>query len=136
MIHKKGFTLIELLVVIAIIAVLMAILFPALNNAREQGKRTVCLGNLRQLTLAWIMYADDYNDRIVSGNAGANGAWVGKGWDNAYGQGVMLSEAAQKQAIRTGTLFFYVKEEKLYNCPTGVRNQFITYSVMDSIPET
>ncbi len=48
---KKGFTLIELLVVIAIIAVLMAILFPALNRAREQGKRTMCMGNLKQLAL-------------------------------------------------------------------------------------
>ncbi|GAJ23796.1 unnamed protein product, partial [marine sediment metagenome] len=53
----RGFTLVELLVVIAIIALLMAILMPALNRAKEQGKRAVCLSNLRQLTLAWIMYA-------------------------------------------------------------------------------
>jgi prepilin-type N-terminal cleavage/methylation domain-containing protein len=53
----KGFTLIELLVVIAIIAVLMAILMPALHRAREQGKRAACLSNLKQMTLAWIMYA-------------------------------------------------------------------------------
>ena len=50
--RKEGFTLIELLVVIAIIAVLMAILMPALNRVREQGKRAVCLNNLHQLTLA------------------------------------------------------------------------------------
>jgi len=56
---KIGFTLIELLVVIAIIAVLMSILMPALNRAREQGKRSTCLSNLKQLTLAWIMYADE-----------------------------------------------------------------------------
>jgi len=55
---SKGFTLIELLVVIAIIAVLMAILMPALYRAREQGKRAVYLNNLKQLSLAWIMYAD------------------------------------------------------------------------------
>jgi prepilin-type N-terminal cleavage/methylation domain-containing protein len=55
---RRGFTLIELLVVIAIIAVLMAILLPALNRVKEQGKRAVCLSNLRQLTMAWIMYAD------------------------------------------------------------------------------
>ena len=53
----KAFTLIELLVVIAIIAVLMAILMPALYRAREQGKRALCLNNLTQLSLAWIMYA-------------------------------------------------------------------------------
>jgi len=50
----NGFTLIELLVVIAIIAVLMAILMPALNRAREQGKRAACLSNLKQLQLAWV----------------------------------------------------------------------------------
>ena len=73
---KKGFTLIELLVVIAIIAVLMAILFPALNRAREQGKRTVCLGNLKQLTLCWIMFADDHDQRLISGNGGGANGWV------------------------------------------------------------
>jgi len=66
---RKGFTLIELLVVIAIIAILMAILMPALNRAREQGKRAACLSNLKQLTLAWILYADDNDDRIVNGEA-------------------------------------------------------------------
>jgi len=51
--RTNGFTLIELLVVIAIIAILMAILIPTLNRAREQGKRAVCLSNLKQMMLAW-----------------------------------------------------------------------------------
>lgn len=62
--NKKGFTLIELLVVIAIIAVLMAILMPALNKAREQGQRIVCKSNLKNYTLATQMYADDNDDRF------------------------------------------------------------------------
>ena len=52
---QRGFTLIELLVVIAIIALLMALLMPALERAREQAQRVLCLNNLNQLTLAWIL---------------------------------------------------------------------------------
>ncbi|MHC4070527.1 MAG: type II secretion system protein [Planctomycetota bacterium] len=55
----KAFTLIELLVVIAVIAVLMALLLPSLKAAREQGKRAVCLNNLKQLSVAWMLYSDN-----------------------------------------------------------------------------
>jgi len=76
--RRKGFTLIELLVVIAIIALLMAILMPVLKTAREQGKRIVCIGNLKQLTLAWIMYADDNDGKIVNGREGLGGQVLGQ----------------------------------------------------------
>jgi len=58
---RGGFTLIELLVVIAVIALLMAILLPALSRAREQGKSTRCLSNLKQIGIAMHAYAVDYN---------------------------------------------------------------------------
>jgi prepilin-type N-terminal cleavage/methylation domain-containing protein/prepilin-type processing-associated H-X9-DG protein len=70
-----GFTLVELLVVIAIIALLMGVLLPALNRAREQGKRAVCLNYQRQMTSAWMMYADDNGDKIVNGDAEEYGRW-------------------------------------------------------------
>ncbi len=62
--QSKGFTLIELLVVIAITATLMAILMPALSLAREQGRRTVCMANVRRLAVSLKMYADTNDDRF------------------------------------------------------------------------
>ena len=64
----KAFTLIELLVVIAIIAVLMAILMPSLRIAREQARSINCRSNVRTLTLAWLMYKDENDDKLVGGN--------------------------------------------------------------------
>jgi prepilin-type N-terminal cleavage/methylation domain-containing protein len=65
----SAFTLIELLVVIAIISLLMAIFMPAARLARERGQRTICLSNLRQLTAAWIIYADQHDSKLVNGSA-------------------------------------------------------------------
>jgi prepilin-type N-terminal cleavage/methylation domain-containing protein/prepilin-type processing-associated H-X9-DG protein len=144
----KGFTLIELLVVIAIIAILMAILMPALNRAREQGRRAVCLSNLKQLTLAWIMYADENDQKIVNGEAygGGDGTaptptsgihkgeqwWTGDDIGDFWA-GINLSRELQLQAIRAGALYPYCKKEHLYRCPTGVREEMRTYTIVDSM---
>ncbi len=69
---QSGFTLIELLVVIAIIALLLALLMPALDHARELAIRAVCKANLKDLAIAWIMYADDNDGKIVNGRPSRN----------------------------------------------------------------
>jgi prepilin-type N-terminal cleavage/methylation domain-containing protein/prepilin-type processing-associated H-X9-DG protein len=117
---KSGFTLIELLVVIAIIAVLMGILMPALKRAREQGKRAVCMGNLRQLGTAWIIYADENNDKIVLASPGGSDGWV-DAWQ---------PDTQDVMQIR-GALFKYCPNEELYKCPTGIRGEVVTYAITD-----
>ncbi|MGQ9733315.1 MAG: prepilin-type N-terminal cleavage/methylation domain-containing protein [Candidatus Zipacnadales bacterium] len=61
---RRGFTLIELLVVIAIIAILAAILFPVFAKAREKARQTSCLSNIKQISLAMLAYAQDYDERF------------------------------------------------------------------------
>jgi prepilin-type N-terminal cleavage/methylation domain-containing protein/prepilin-type processing-associated H-X9-DG protein len=130
-----GFTLIELLVVIAIIALLLALLMPALERAREQGKRIICLNNLKQLTLAWNLYADENDDKLVNGATGYSNVNMPWGdhtnelaWVDALGDWDVTI-----QGIKDGALWPYTKDVKLYRCPTGLAGEALTYSIMFSM---
>jgi prepilin-type N-terminal cleavage/methylation domain-containing protein/prepilin-type processing-associated H-X9-DG protein len=133
----RGFTLIELLVVIAVIAILMAILMPALHRAREQGQRAACLSNLKQLTTAWILYADENDDKIVAGCTGKSGEYnvpaKEDGWVHWMGYANETTEEKQIQAIEEGALFPFSRTAKLYQCPSGLRGEMRTYSVVDAM---
>ena len=102
----RGFTLIELLVVIAITAILAAILFPVFSHVRENARRTVCAGNLKQLGLAWLMYAGDYDERACpSYHAGS----AEDAWD--------FHQDRQTKLWTTGFLGVYTRDGAIHGCP-------------------
>jgi len=137
MVMKKGFTIVELLVVIAIIALLMSLLMPALERAREQAQRVICLNNLRELTLGWILYSDDNENRIVNGAGGIYRTgeipWVGRCWASNYGSGGQLTPEEQKEEIQNGALWPYIKSMGVYKCPTGLAGELLTFAAMDGV---
>jgi prepilin-type N-terminal cleavage/methylation domain-containing protein/prepilin-type processing-associated H-X9-DG protein len=77
---RRGFTLIELLVVIAIIAILASILFPVFAKAREKARQTACLSNLKQLGLASLQYAQDYDEALPPYRTPTGNSLQGYGW--------------------------------------------------------
>lgn len=100
MCSRKGFTLIELLVVIAIIAILAAILFPVFGRAKENGRRVSCVGNMRSISQALNMYADDYVGYIPMSPRDQGGSFA-------------------QQDRGFGSMWKYTKNNKVFLCPNA-----------------
>ncbi|MDH7501278.1 MAG: prepilin-type N-terminal cleavage/methylation domain-containing protein [Verrucomicrobiota bacterium] len=110
----SGFTLIELLVVIAIIAILAGMLLPALSKAKAKAQAINCMSNLKQLGTAWLMYAHDNRDSLVSNELGTTNAWIG-------GNVSAMPGATNKLDIINGKLYPYNSSTEIYRCPTDTR---------------
>lgn len=112
----RAFTLIELLVVIAVIALLVAILIPALNRARGQAKKVVCTAHMRGLGVTLRMYVDDYDGKTH--NAPNQGLW-----DNAYMQPSVVIKFGPNDSLAYWGIAYepYAKNKKIFRCPSTRR---------------
>jgi prepilin-type N-terminal cleavage/methylation domain-containing protein/prepilin-type processing-associated H-X9-DG protein len=110
-----AFTLVELLVVIGIIAVLIAILMPALGKARETARRVNCMSNLRQLTTAWLAYAQANRGQLIPAENNID-SWADAGNTD--------------DAIVAGLLYPWVPDPRVYRCPNDpVQQNQRSYSI-------
>jgi prepilin-type N-terminal cleavage/methylation domain-containing protein/prepilin-type processing-associated H-X9-DG protein len=128
---RKAFTLIELLVVIAIIALLMGILLPALSRVKRQAAGGACMANIRSISTAWLMYAQDNDDFLAPSQvySGQGTSWVQTPQDEAGNPtAAQTAECPLEDKIRgieRGLIYPYIgKTYKAFHCPADHRRNF------------
>ena len=123
---KKVFTLIELLVVIAIIAILAAMLLPALGKAREKAQAISCVNNMKQFGTATVMYVSDNKQMLPTWNGSHAMSWASYGYVSA---GVLASIAGDSNGAKSGALYNYIGDINLYSCPTDELDSTLAYAL-------
>jgi prepilin-type N-terminal cleavage/methylation domain-containing protein/prepilin-type processing-associated H-X9-DG protein len=124
--RDRGFTLVELLVVIGIIALLIAILMPALSRAREASKRTQCASNMRQLMTGYISYTLENKNWLVYGASGDPNA---SDTANRGNKPWLYPDNLNINAVKDGALYPYINNTGVYRCPADTSLNNRSYSI-------
>ena len=156
---RRGFTLVELLIAVAIIILLIAILFPALSRVREEGRRVRCMNNARQLSLAWLLYANDFKGHFCNSETQGLPPWDPNQWiiypggpnasqiqDHSYSGSYSVFQLAgypnqpevfwswigagiASFSVSGGMLWPYTKDRDIYQCPSDLFGRPVSYQI-------
>jgi prepilin-type processing-associated H-X9-DG protein/prepilin-type N-terminal cleavage/methylation domain-containing protein len=113
---SRAFTFIELLAVVLVIALLSALILPALSAAKQKSQRTVCLNNLKQLQFAWQSYADEHDDRLVPDTSRSTSGLIQQSVAPAWVLGNAKHDRSTSN-LEAGLLYPHVNDTKVYRCP-------------------